>query len=379
MINTLALVPLLLTSQGLSEGKIQEMRQVLEALAKLSQSTMLDRILSDLRSPENRPLQDGLNKEFWALWAGMSRVSYTARGGFRGYSAQGVPTAARPTRTDEDLIDEAGIAVGAIRHWDYPTAFTVKRDGLDLRVLVRPVIDGVKGNHGGTITFDRHSGLLKNIILFDRLDYAKYRSANRVTPEAARESAITAYARYMPFTATEIGGPNLWFGAPLGIQRSDPHLHEISPEEMAEFRNFVAMPLYYVHFRNVGEPSGVAGQTVIVNAMTGRALVLNLESFRSNTTGLAVSTPPRWKAATSYAFQDAKGKQVGTAKRGATGTAQGDVITLASDGKVLSMRYDRGAKRLYLTEAGKAVIYTPDAALQKHLASLPKPGKKFGS
>ncbi len=379
MINTLALIPLMISAQGLSEAKVQEMRQVFESLALISQSTMLERILSDLRSPESRPVQGLPSIGSWRLHAGLSSVSYTRRGDFRGYNATHLPLAQRAPRTDAEMTDEARVVLSKIRHWNFPITYTVKQDGLDPRVLVRPMIDGTKSNHGGTVTFDRKSGYLKSVILLDRLDYEKYRYASRVTSEVARESAIAAYSRYAPFTLAEIGGPNLWFGAPMAIQRSDPQLHEISPAELSEFRDYVAMPLYYVHFRNVGEPNGIAGQTVIVNAMTGRALVLNLESFRSSSTGSSGGAPPRWKADASYAFKDAKGRQLGTAKRGEAGIAQGDIVTLVADGKVLSMRYDRSTNRLYLSEAGKDVIYQPDEPLQKHLASLPKPAKKFGS
>lgn len=80
-----------------------------------------------------------------------------------------------------------------------------------------------------------------------------------------------------------------------------------------------------------------------------------------------------------YSFQDAGGEAIGSARRGQEATPTGAPVVLRLGKRYVGMSYDHDSKTLFLKESKGTVAYHPDKPLQKHLASLPKPAKKFGS
>lgn len=355
-----------------------EMKRVMSTLVRLSQLPRQASILSEIQSETKLPRVESQRSGRWILRHGGTTVAYTVRGEFFSYIAgPSLPTSPAQTRSDESLVADVKAALSEIRHWgsEVEYDFVVRREnGRGPEVNAIPLIGGMQCNHGGYFTFDAQSQFLKSVRLWDRLDYSRYRNAERITQEEATAVAISAYTRFNPFSVVEIKGPALMFGAPMLSQQSPPTHHEMTTAELDELRSYVAFPMYVFYFDNEGDARADMRQVVYVNAASGRAMIIEQESGRSY-----VRQQLTWTGPVVYSFQDSRGEAIGSARRGQEAAQSGMPVVLRMGERYVGLTYDRDSKTLFLKESKGVFAYHPDKLLQKHLASLPKPGKKFGS
>jgi hypothetical protein len=369
MINLLLLIGVASSSQAVSPEKVAEMRSAFRALVEISKPTDLEKIRAEM-SAGLTPIREEPDG-FWTVWAGMTHVRYTRRGDFRGYHCWKVPMEIKPPRSDQQLIAETKTALAAIGFWGDDVKYVVERTpGLDTRVSAQPFIRGMKCLNDAVVEFHEKSGALKDVFVWDRLDYQKYVNAPRITASQALDAAMAAYGGFHPYTAADVGKPTLYFGIPAQAERFDPDFHEIPETQMSEFRNYVAMPLYYIDFVNAGDLGGFGElQCVVVDAISGRPIVIYPISYRSNDRKLTA-----WKVGDKVAISSKSGKSLGFATRGKPLPVAGVPVWIKIGGKLVDARYERKSKRLWIGGDG---AFNPGPELAKHLEQSAAPRRSF--
>jgi hypothetical protein len=370
MINSFVLLYAAMVQQGsLSTHKVQEIQRVFRELVELSKPTNLEKIRIEMAKGV-LPTEDAENG-FWSVGSAMTLIVYTNRGDFRGYSCYHVPRDVK-LRSDEDLIAETKTVLKTIGFWGDSVSYSVERtEGADTQVSAYPAFRDMACLNNASVTFDSRSGALKRVFVWDRLDYQKYVDAPRVTPDQALDAAMMAYGGFHPFSAAEVGKPKLYFGIPASAELYDPQYHEISAEQMREFRNYVAMPLYYINIENAGDVHGYGeSQCVVVDAISGRPIVIYPIGKRSIPDKKFVP----WKVGDKVAVSSKSGKSLGFAVRGKPLPVAGVPVWIKVGGKLVDARYDKKSKQLWIGGDG---AFTPGSALAKYLDQSAAPRKSF--
>lgn len=370
MISSLLLVCAASSFQTLPPAKVEEMRRVFRTLVELSKPTNLERIRADM-AKGIAPFRDERGGS-WTVGAGMASVLYMPRGDFRGYSCLHVPTDVKAPRRDEELISETKIALEAIGFWGDRVEYSVERRvGIETVVIAQPFVRDMECLNGASAEFHEKSGAFSGIFVWDRLEYQKYVDAPRVTPDQALDAAMMAYGGFHPFSTAEVGKPKLYFGIPASAELYDPQYHEISAEQMREFRNYVAMPLFYINIDNAGDVHGYGeSQCVVVDAISGRPIVIYPIGRRSIPDKKFVP----WKVGDKVAVSSKSGKSLGLAMRGKPLPVAGVPVWIKVGGKLVDARYDKKSKQLWIGGDG---AFTPGSSLAKYLDQSAAPRKSF--
>jgi hypothetical protein len=356
------------THQPPPEALRLEMIRVMSELLKISRPREWEAIGGSLPNKQVHA-EDGTrpDRNWWTLYAKRCYVRFTDRREFRGFGTLGVSEVPNH-RTDEELKAEALQVVRTIGFWGDRNEVRLERssDG-SARAYVDAFWGEMRATHNASIDFARHSLAMEHVFMWDRLDYTRFRYAPRVTKAAAVNAARSAYLSFSPFAIAEIGEARPFFGIPAMAETSPPEYHEISEGEFALFRDYVALPLYYVTIKNLGEYHPIAGLsvTVVVNAITGRAIVLYTEHPRSSDLHLRRRAAPLVDGEIRVDSPKGVASFVKETKQ-ATGTW----VSLKVGKYEYAARFDRASKTLFLPDQDGFRAYSADASLARHLVKV---------
>ncbi|MEQ1822848.1 MAG: hypothetical protein ABL949_10070 [Fimbriimonadaceae bacterium] len=359
-------------NQGDAPVPQAEMKHIFRSLVEISRPSNLEKIRQDLAGSTSLLARssDGTMQ----FGSGFAMVNYTARGHFRGYACMLIPRDRRPERPNDDLIAEAKQVMQLLNIWGDTVKYSIAVGPSWNTVTASPFVGPLQCLNDATVRFDARSGALEEITMWDRLDYTRFGRAPRVSDQAALAGAWAAYEGFHPYRITEVGEVRRYIGIPASAELRPPAYHEISEAEFANFRNLTALPLYYFDFVNAeaGPTQYGSQQTVVVNALTGRAIVIYPSDQRGN-------------AATQKRFQLPKSVYVGlrgtsktwkvVASKGTKPTSTAVWIKLGKS--YLDARYASREKLLYLPCGGGYTAYSVTASLAKQLIKATNTRKPF--
>ncbi len=376
MITTVLLAAACLSRQG--DALYSEMKRAFKGLVEISAPSTLPQIRAALQSPLTPSHQETLGRSWFRIGAGWADVIYTERGDFRGYACMKVPHELR-LRSDLDLRNEALQVVDLVGFWGETCSTQLSRQGaLGAKVTVSAHFGDMTSTHGARIEFAPGSLALEAVFMWDRLDYARFRNAPRAPRTAALQAAIEAYESFAPYPVAQVGAVRPFFGIPASAELRPPTWHEMNEETLALCRQYVALPLYYVDFTNVsGSPSSTGeSQTVVIDARTGKAIVLYPFSGRGGTTA-HLKAPPLPKSIV-VGLSSGVGR---TLSQVASKDVSGKPVCLGSGLYRYMARYDARRHLLFLPEAEAWSAYRvpeTDIVFQAELELWRPARKPFG-
>lgn len=372
-----ALTTLLLNQQPTFELNT-EMARVFKGLVEIAQPSNIGTIRSALSGPG--PLGASWERanggRMWGFGTGMSLVHFTDRSDFRSFSTA-FPKSAGSTRADGDLRNEALQVIDLIGYWGETRSTQLRRDGANgATVTVRAHFGDMAGTHDATVTFAASSLALKSVFMWDRLDYTRFRNATRVSRDSAKQAAIAAYDSFAPFPVAQVGTVRPYFGIPASAEIRPPAWHEMTPQLLDLCRQYVALPLYYIDFFNVvGAPNHFGGtnQTVVIDAMSGRAIVLYPNSTRANGPPVTKRIPFGSRLEVSLPTGE-----TGAIRKVEAGDVAGQPMGIGVNGLRVQARFDSNRGVLFLPDGRDWRAYQPDQNLDAALRQPAKGRKPFG-